>query len=168
MTLEFDRPIGAKADVSEILYVSTLHQTSEILREDGSINADDISLFLVSRYGLSITPEAVKDTILKAYGGEKIDLVELVSILFIPQFCKFASPPELTEDLENLCPHVIKGVLKMVLHDVTGDDEPKELTVELIREIFLRYGETEVAENESLLNDMLLAATGGDQGVMLN
>ncbi len=33
----FERPVGASADVKELEYVSSLHQTAEKVRTDGSI-----------------------------------------------------------------------------------------------------------------------------------
>ena len=33
----FQRPVGAEADVKELEYISALHQTGDVLREDGSI-----------------------------------------------------------------------------------------------------------------------------------
>jgi hypothetical protein len=38
MTILFDRPVGASADVKELEYISALHQTDPAgVREDGSI-----------------------------------------------------------------------------------------------------------------------------------
>jgi hypothetical protein len=33
----FERPVGASADVKELEYISSLHQTAEKVRTDGSI-----------------------------------------------------------------------------------------------------------------------------------
>jgi hypothetical protein len=58
----FDLPVGPLADVSELLYVSALMQTSDGfdgegggLRQDASIEDRDISLFFMSRYGTLIS-----------------------------------------------------------------------------------------------------------------
>ena len=70
---KFDQPVGAKADVAELLYIYAIHQTSDEVRQDASTNADDISHFLMSRYRISISPETVSETALShfSYGGEK-------------------------------------------------------------------------------------------------
>ena len=59
-------------------------------------------------------------------------------------------------------PDLLAYVLKMILHDVTGDSNPKPLNVKLIQDIFLSYGEVELANDEILLRDMLKAAAGPD------
>ena len=93
-SLIFERPIGAKADVAELKYVSgeslhidmtrqivilvllsstffhlllstALHQTSKELRSDGSISQSDISALLKSKFGIDISDEEVKQNILK-------------------------------------------------------------------------------------------------------
>jgi len=65
MGFSFKRPTGAGADVLELEYVSALLQTNiTLLRTDGSIKAEDIALFLTSRYGLKVTPDQVQTHIL--------------------------------------------------------------------------------------------------------
>ena len=69
----FDRPIGAPADVKELEYVSGLHQTDKQVRVDGSITAQDIQLYLKSRFGLDVELETVTNTILQGMGGSADD-----------------------------------------------------------------------------------------------
>ena len=38
MTVKFDRPVGAPADLKELEYISALHQTCPKLRQDASID----------------------------------------------------------------------------------------------------------------------------------
>ena len=98
-----------------------------------------------------------------------MDLLGVVGILFIPQLCKFIAPIDQTGDLEMLCPVIFQNVLDQILHDATDDKESKELTVDSIQNIFLKYGESEVAENYSLLNDMLLSIADDErEGFILN
>ena len=150
--MEFDLPVGPLADMSELLYVSALHQTSEFLREDGSISADDISRFLMSRYGVKASTDVVRDVILGGIISESglgrentdngaMDLMEMVAVLFIPLFLKQAAPDNQTEGLVKACPNVVMSIAEMILHDVTGSREPKELSIDLIRNMFLKYGE---------------------------
>ena len=54
---------------------------------------------------------------------------------------------------------LISFVLRMILVDVTGDAEPKPMTKELLKKIFLFYEEHEVAENEDLLEEMIAVAS---------
>jgi hypothetical protein len=114
--------------LAELLYVSALHQTCDEIRHDASIDAKDISCYLVSRFGIQITPEAISQSILKVHSheGKKIDLVELVALLFIPQICKAAASSHQGDivthnNLEVSCPNLIDGVLTMIMHDVTGN-----------------------------------------------
>jgi hypothetical protein len=53
-----------------------LHQTDvgRPVRRDGSIRAEDIRLFLVSRYGVVVTNEEVETTILPGFGGRKLNV----------------------------------------------------------------------------------------------
>ena len=173
--MEFDLPVGPLADMSELLYVSALHQTSEFLREDGSISADDISRFLMSRYGVKASTDVVRDVILGGIISESglgrentdngaMDLMEMVAVLFIPLFLKQAAPDNQTEGLVKACPNVVMSIAEMILHDVTGSREPKELSIDLIRNMFLKYGETAIAEDDAFLALMLKGAGGGGGG----
>lgn len=53
---------------------------------------------------------------------------------------------------------LIDNVLRMILHDATGDPNPRPLTRDLLRRILEFYGETSISEDEGLLDDMLSAA----------
>jgi hypothetical protein len=53
---------------------------------------------------------------------------------------------------------LIGNVLRMILHDATGDPKPRPLTKDLLRRILEFYGETSISEDERLLDDMLAAA----------
>jgi hypothetical protein len=68
--------------------------------------AEDIQMFLSSRYGIKVDQETVKKTILHGLGGDSstdddcLDLVEIVAMLLIPIFLKAAvtDTMELTEE----------------------------------------------------------------------
>ena len=80
----FERPVGAAADVRELEYIAALHQTQDEENDDwmdGSIEATDVKNFLLSRYGIKVTKEEVRDLIFAEMGGgdsadECIDLTE--------------------------------------------------------------------------------------------
>jgi hypothetical protein len=65
---------------------------------------------------------------------------------------------------------LIVYTLEMMLHDVTGSREPKRLTRMLVKQIFKAYGETELAENDELVEEMLqqAGALDSESRVMLD
>ena len=67
--MKITKPVGAIADLKELEYISALHQTGKNLRTDGSIRADDVAKFLMSRYGIKVTDDEVTETIAKGFGG---------------------------------------------------------------------------------------------------
>lgn len=76
----FDRPIGAQADLNELEYVSTLHQTSPALRANATVSALDITRYLKSRYGIIAEDETIQELVLGLGGGPvslKIDEEEV-------------------------------------------------------------------------------------------
>lgn len=202
------KPAGAKADLHELEYISALHQTGKELRKDGSIKADDISKFLMSRYGIKVTEEEVSDTISKGFGGgglssddgDSLDLTEVTALLLVPtlikaemslhkdhleqEHIKAGSSENATENHDmhhrksgimlresNSINPALRGedrwpdsdlidfVLKMILKDVTGDDQPKPMTKDLLRKIFTFYQEFDVADNDELLDGMISVAS---------
>mmetsp|Transcript_53181 Transcript_53181/g.159171 ORF Transcript_53181/g.159171 Transcript_53181/m.159171 type:complete len:1076 (-) Transcript_53181:971-4198(-) len=71
MTIAFERPVGAAADLSELEYISALHQSQPgMVRKDGSIRDVDIMHFILSRYGIKVDLDAVRNTILVGLGGD--------------------------------------------------------------------------------------------------
>ena len=184
MPIRFDRPIGASADVKELEYISALHQTCpNKVRQDGSIDARDIRLFLKSRYGIIVEEEEVRKTIIFGLGGgdseeEIIDLMEVESILLIPTILKSArlevdetSPlsSPIPDGVVPPEPDLMKKVLKMILEDVTGSQTPKKLDCQLISKIFQAYGEMELARDTRLHEEMVKAANPlGEENAMLD
>ena len=156
-----------------------------------NIKAEDIRLFLSSRYGIVVDDEQVRKTILSGLGGgstedDVLDLMEVVAILLIPTFLKAADAKVLKskgveeeeEELANEQPQkkqqqkfaeeivpaptgLIDYVLKMILDDVTGDQSPKPLSKDLIRRILVAYGECDLAADDALVEEMHEAAVGG-------
>jgi len=92
----FNRPTGAAADAKELEYITALHQTSDGEGDDfvdGSIDAEDIKYYLISRYGIDVSTENIQNLILNDLGGGSdeaavLDICELVAILLIPFFCQ--------------------------------------------------------------------------------
>lgn len=223
----FRRPVGAKADLQELEYVSALHQTTittktkqqqeadadtdEIsksnnittnnkgARRDGSITAYDIQLFLKSRYGIDVELEVVKTCIVKGLGGagdgsdnqeeeDVIDLAEIASLLLIPTILKTvvvnnSSQDDNKEDSKdnnkNNDLDLIRHVWTMILRDTTGyttststsstsrassSTTIPKLTTSLLRDILTVYGEQELANDDELLNEIMIQVTTGSTG----
>ncbi len=165
----FDRPIGAQADAKELEYISALHQSGPRLRPDGSIRDEDIKAFLRSRFGIEVSLEEVRQTILQGLGGsddegEVIDLMELTAIIIIPLLLKAAAvtkgqalPAGVLAPPENL----MELAVKIIAYDVTGSQEASQsLTPEFVRRMLTVYGEAEMAQDEKLISDMIQAACG--------
>jgi len=172
--VQFDRPIGANADVKELEYISALHQTGTQLRQDGSIQAEDIKAYLRSRFGIEVTVEEVRWTILQGMGGsdgegEVIDLMELTAMLLIPTLLKAAAVTQGTKLVEgSIAPpeYLLHKVLQIILHDVTGDrNSDQALSPELIKRMLLTYGETRMANNKALVSEMFQAAKESSGGM---
>jgi hypothetical protein len=100
----FDQPVGAPADLKELEYISALLQTGKVLRSDGSLTAEDVAHYLLSRHGIRVTPECINNTIFQVFGvdeeaeGELLDLVELTAILVIPILLIMRKEIVITED----------------------------------------------------------------------
>lgn len=60
--------------------------------------------------------------------------------------------------------HLIENVLQMMIHDATGSRQPQPLTKELLRQLLNFYGEPDIADDDSLLEEMILAATDNTDG----
>ena len=232
--MKFIKPKGSTADLREIEYISALHQTAETLRKDGTITSDDISMFLISRYGIEASSEHITNTIMKGFGGGGIsesdgatmDLTEIVAMLLIPTLVRikrgmmeeksnhvvdsdadevvggnfivghgnvvdefdnksttneqsartvdlsssntYGQSEPIINTNESLMVRkpkkLFRYVLKMILADtIQNDSSPPPLTVDLLRSIFLFYGEKEVAADKDLLQGMVdLAKDAGD------
>ena len=64
---------------------------------------------------------------------------------------------------------VISSVLKMILADATGSSDLNQpLTKDLLRQIFLFYGESELVKDDALIDEMIEAAAGGEDDPVLN
>ena len=70
----FKRPVGVAADVRELEYISALHQTSSVLDTEGTVSAQDVLLFLRSRFGLVLTPEDAMDIVKGLSGTARLPL----------------------------------------------------------------------------------------------
>jgi len=102
MAATFEALTGAAGDVKELEYISALHQTREEVRRDASIRgelllrqrilgnldrrtsyvftiifvviqAEDVRLFLVSRYGIVVTDGQVRNVIFAGLAGSNED-----------------------------------------------------------------------------------------------
>jgi hypothetical protein len=110
-----------------------------------------------------------------------LDLVQILALLFIPLLLKAKQNLDQAQQESNTLKRVwsiqhhsqkgdklwpdadiIESVLRMMLHDATGDATPRPLTKALIRQLLGFYGEEEASDNEHLLDTMVLAATQDD------
>mmetsp|Transcript_18286 Transcript_18286/g.33150 ORF Transcript_18286/g.33150 Transcript_18286/m.33150 type:complete len:1010 (-) Transcript_18286:165-3194(-) len=183
--VRFTRPTGAESDLLELEYISALHQTQAgPVRASGSICDVDVALFLRSRFGVEVSVEDVRRTVLVGLGGEDdeegvIDLAELAAVLLIPAILKAVKAGDnatADNDEESTAggesqqytllypePGLLQTVLTMILRDVTGSSDPPPITAALLKNIFKAYGEEEMASNEALMSEMVEVATGGDE-----
>lgn len=151
----------------ELEYVSALQQTQDdVVRSDGSVQDVDIQLFLKSRYGMLVSLDDIRRTIIESFGdGDGIDLSELASMLLIPTLIKANDQSKQQQEEDGVlypAPNLVESVLGMILRDVTGSSEPPKLSISLLRDILLAYGEEEMSQDEGLLRDMMNAA--GNEG----
>lgn len=92
----------------------------------------------------------------------KMDLVELVAMLMIPEFRKLELVPEESDSAYRR----FEFVANAMIHDLSSfgsAEEPTslEITSSLVRGILLRYGETTLAHDENLIDEMVKAARTG-------
>jgi hypothetical protein len=97
--------------------------------------------------------------------AEVIDLMELTAIVMIPLLLKAAAVTKGQDLPANVVPppeKILEMAVKIILHDVTGSQETRQtLTPEFLRQILRLYGETEMAQDDKLIQEMILAASGG-------
>lgn len=196
MPAGLERPTGAFADVSELEYIAAIHQTTDDDKDtfvDGSIDASDVKVFLLSRYGISVTEEEVKESIFRDIGGGVngcIDLVEVVSLLIIPYLSKVAFVNAHTTEhqqvgnknsnqsqfekealahfdklREDSNDSIFGDVLNFIMAETTGSKDPQPLTKELMSKIFKKYNEEDLIEDDTLLEEMIDMASGGKTGL---
>ncbi|KAI2493596.1 hypothetical protein MHU86_20954 [Fragilaria crotonensis] len=153
--IEFEKPVGAHADCKELEYISALHQSSLMLRQDASITAEDVVNFLLSRHGIKADLTYVERNLMPGLAGNidespdaVFDLVELASILLIPHLRKTGA--------EHDCEIFFDKVLKMITLDVTGSSDPVRLDRTMMLNIMKTYGEEDVSS--AVVDEMLKAA----------
>jgi hypothetical protein len=155
-------------------YISAIHQTGTHVRPNGSIKDADIQLYLKSRFGIVVTLEQVRSTIMHGFAGgdegtldatEVIDMMELTAIILIPLLLKMsvvegdgrALPKGVLPPPGNL----LKDVIEMIVHDsgayafAANKDGVTAVTADLVKNIFLIYGEVDMANDDDLIREML-------------
>ncbi|EED94555.1 predicted protein [Thalassiosira pseudonana CCMP1335] len=153
--------VGEKEEVGEKKLDDT-NGTSSLLVDEFAENKDSMEC---SGTAQSTSPD-VKDakTMSKSVRFSKI----VTDNTGLRQSLVGESTPSSPQD--DTIPHnqLFQYVLRMILFDVTGDYEPKPINVDLLKRIFLFYGERDVADNEDLLERMVALANqvkgGGDGG----
>jgi hypothetical protein len=170
MTIQFEHPVGAHADVKELEYISALHQTTaEKVRSDGSIQAEDIATSLLSRHRLKVDATYIQHRILSGLVGmdgstNVMDICELVAVLFIAHLVQAAS---FKLELEGNN-YIYGRVLDLIFADVIGnkysegleEEKAPKLTKDLLVEIMSTCGEYGVPEQ--VLGERLEAAGGAN------
>lgn len=103
--------------------------------------AADIRLFLSSRYGIIVTEEEVKESILGGLGGgehylegdgDALDLMEVVACLLIPTLLKAAQQHQYIPLPSNVVPaneKLLETVWSIMLHDVSRNTMPLSWTI---------------------------------------
>jgi hypothetical protein len=124
-------------------------------------------------------PDGVKNSISSFFkssrddGKSFMDLTQILSLLLVPELLKAerslttqklqnnddASPFIFHEKGEKRWPDIdlIDNALRIMLHDATGDVNPRPLTKETLRQILTFYGEINTANDDVVLDDMLAA-----------
>lgn len=120
--LKHATPVPPYSDVAELEYISSLHQCDDMqaLKQDGSVSANEVSVFLNSRHGLVVEADTIRDVVLAGLTADKVeedgdigkstkskendaqatlDLVELTSALIIPNLLRLRR--ERTKTLEE-------------------------------------------------------------------
>lgn len=107
-------------------------------------------------------------------GKSFMDLTQILSLLLVPELLKAnrslttqklqnndddASPFAFHAKREKHWPDIdlIDNALRIMLHDATGDGNPRPLTKETLRQILIFYGEIDTANDGIVLDDMLAA-----------
>eukprot|EP00547_Thalassionema_nitzschioides_P006700 CAMPEP_0194218658 /NCGR_PEP_ID=MMETSP0156-20130528/24313_1 /TAXON_ID=33649 /ORGANISM="Thalassionema nitzschioides, Strain L26-B" /LENGTH=1129 /DNA_ID=CAMNT_0038948105 /DNA_START=84 /DNA_END=3473 /DNA_ORIENTATION=- len=72
----FVRPVGAAADVKELEYIAAIHQTGKLIDEGAFITAQDVSVFLRSKFGIKIQKEDAIDIVRGLSGSTRLPLPE--------------------------------------------------------------------------------------------
>jgi len=189
MKNRFELPVGSHADMKELEYLSALHQSAEEFRDNGTIEAEDVSLLLMSRLGVQVEDlEVVEKEILVDLAGEPnkearkfMDIRQLASMLLIPHLAKLqanasdevtgSSTSGIKDDGLEHNNH-IERVFQALCADLPRSSSTQKivLTPELVRQLLQMYSldgnGNQVEVSETLVNDMLQAA--GGEGVEFN
>eukprot|EP00594_Rhizosolenia_setigera_P000217 CAMPEP_0178946394 /NCGR_PEP_ID=MMETSP0789-20121207/4259_1 /TAXON_ID=3005 /ORGANISM="Rhizosolenia setigera, Strain CCMP 1694" /LENGTH=84 /DNA_ID=CAMNT_0020626377 /DNA_START=585 /DNA_END=835 /DNA_ORIENTATION=+ len=84
MSLTFEKPVGAAVDVKELQYIASLLQTSQDSKDtfrDASVDAADITHYLMSRFGIEADEDYIRNRIMFDLAGADgtFDIPEMVS-----------------------------------------------------------------------------------------
>ncbi|KAL3905973.1 MAG: hypothetical protein SGARI_004211, partial [Bacillariaceae sp.] len=97
MRFKFDKPVGSHADTKELEYISALMQTCRPLRQDGSLEVQDVYCLLMSRYGVEVQTDAIRNEIFVGLAGDPdgvpkfvIDIRQVAAMLMIPHLAKMS------------------------------------------------------------------------------
>lgn len=173
--IAFNRLVGPQADVKELEFISSIHQTCHPdCRTNGTIKAIDIVHFLCSRHSIHVKEEVVKKEIIQTLCGtieeergggdnetnsdgddgglknDMIDLCQIVALLIIPF---------LVEKKDEVGKTNVDKVFNLFLNEARFLDGASVsqnkiyLTSSLLTSIFENYGERRIPPN--IIQEML-------------
>lgn len=192
--IQFERPIGAPADIKELEYIAALHQTNpEEIRRSGTVQAKDICNYLTSRHGVFVEPKTAQKRILEELcgtwmsdeakkGDEEacMDICQMLTLLLIP-YLRQEDIAEAKKPVNAMEHGMAQHVLNLILEELEGQgvdmsqfkavDENFEtgtrITSKLIQHMFDAYGEYYVPDDvldEMVEQAALHNADGGTDG----
>ena len=83
-------------------------------------------------------------------------------MILIPTLLKSSSRERLPDNIVKPKEGLIEYVLSMILHDTTGSRIHKTLTKSLIQQILISYGESSLACDDDLVEEMMVCAQSND------
>jgi len=187
MTIRFDRPIGAPADLKELEYISALHQTCFPLRRDGSIDGEQekssrirkevrapplvLCPFLTKSCSLYTATDVVN--YLSSRHGIVVDEETVKQNILVELSGELELEPAYKLDLVELVallliPYLLQEdnmrAIKQVLEVMLNETLSPKLNREFLKTLLDFHGEIQVSER--VLDSMIDAA--GGEGTVLN
>ena len=89
------------------------------------------------------------------------------------EYLDYIETKTILDKLKPENPNIVKDMLSIILFEATGCADSAKLNAQLLKDIFYSFGEDDLAEDDKLIQDMIIAAGGnvdgtGDDDVILN
>eukprot|EP00978_Attheya_sp_CCMP212_P033486 scaffold135240_cov62-Attheya_sp.AAC.3 len=153
----FRRPVGAQADVKELEYISALHQTTPVCREDGTVSSVDIVRFLRSKMGFFISQKDGIELVRGLGGGILSDeVIQLILELQSQKEDEEGSPAQEEEEEEEKEGNTQKT--PSFFSRLFGDSKEPEETAEAPEEVKIGPEKEEDEEQEEYLDMVQLVS----------